>query len=436
MKRKLWFSVTALLVCMSVCVFLDSLIKNSPGWLVDFKAMYYTTLCLMKGYDPYSHSQIISFISSQNAISRRSPIELGQTLTYFDYLPTAFLILAPISFFSWKVAHLVWMGLTVISLFVSAALCWRFGASYSPKLALILAGIVLANCEGVLALGNPAGLVTGMLVIGSLCFIAGRFPIIGIICFSVSLSLKPHVAGMIWLYFLLRRGTSRKRALYSAGLALLIVILSVVWVSTVAPHWAQELRSNLQTIFAPGGENNPAPDSPARSSIAQVINIQALINSISDSTKIYSFMSLGFIGVLVCFWIWATLKSGSFVSNEWLALASMSAIAMLPIYHRLYDAKVIMLSIPACSILWMRRGIVGWMSLIFTGSTIALTADLPNILLSAFAKNPNIIANGWEGKIETVVLYHSATIALMVMGLFYLVVYVRSVREESYAHSA
>ena len=49
---------------------------------------------------------------------------------------------------------------------------------------------------------------------------------------------------------------------------------------------------------------------------------------------------------------------------------------MLPVYHRCYDARLLLLTIPACVILWKHGGKIAWSALLLTLAAIVLTGDI------------------------------------------------------------
>jgi len=76
-----------------------------------------------------------------------------------------------------------------------------------------LIGFFLANCELLIVLGNMAGVAIGLCVVAVWCFLRERYVAAGIFCLAISLAIKPHDSGLVWLYFLLAGGIYRRRAL-------------------------------------------------------------------------------------------------------------------------------------------------------------------------------------------------------------------------------
>ncbi|HEU5350899.1 MAG TPA: glycosyltransferase 87 family protein [Terracidiphilus sp.] len=426
MNKERRIAAIVLLLCGVFLVLLSLLYRDIDAWSVDFKAVYYAFRYLALGHDLYNPARLAAYFLSQNQADATSAHAAVQTVSLFDYPPTAFAFFAPFALLPFKIAAFMWRSLMVLLLAAASMLMWEFGSPWSPRVSLILAGLLLANCVGVFALGNPAGIVIGLVVLCTSCFFSNRYVLLGEIGLAVVLSIKPHDAGMVWLFFLLAGGTLRKRALRTLGWAVILWVPGILWTTAVASHWPLELRANLHTVLVQGGENSPGPDSPANNTVGQIIGFQAVASVFRDQPGFYGTMTAVIVWPLIGLWIWVTLRSRFSIANGWLALASASALTMLPVYHRLYDAKLILLAIPACAMLWARRGLLGWLALVITSGAFVLTADLPNVLFAALVKSWHIVAGGWLGKVETILFYRSATLALLAMGVFYLVVYARS----------
>jgi hypothetical protein len=102
---------------------------------------------------------------------------------------------------------------------------------------------------------------------------------------------------------------------------------------------------------------------------------------------------------------------------------------MLVTYHRPYDAKLLMLAIPACAILWNEGGPIRWIALAVNTAGIVLTGDIPLAILGIFANKLHVGTAGIYGKMLTVLLMRPASLILLAMGMFYLWVYVRRAPE-------
>ena len=102
---------------------------------------------------------------------------------------------------------------------------------------------------------------------------------------------------------------------------------------------------------------------------------------------------------------------------------------MLPVYHRLYDeAKTLLLTIPACALLWLEGGVIGWLALLLT--SVAIIGNR-KIVLIARHHSPNRYLGFADtsghvfGKLITIAVERPFPIVLLAVGVFYLWAYVR-----------
>jgi hypothetical protein len=103
----------------------------------------------------------------------------------------------------------------------------------------------------------------------------------------------------------------------------------------------------------------------------------------------------------------------------------MSALSMLPVYHRQYDTKLLLLAVPACGLLMLERNLTGWLALLITTAGFVLNGDLPWVIFFALIKALHLSTAGGSGEILIVIQVFAAPLILLVMGLFYLWVYVQ-----------
>jgi hypothetical protein len=302
---------------------------------------------------------------------------------------------------------------------------WNLAANHSSGVSLFLVCILLANCFILFAYGNAAGLVVGLCVVAVWCILQERFVPAGILCLAVSLAIKPHDAGLVWLYFLLAGGVYRKRALQVLAVTIVLGLPAVLWVSSAAPHWMPELQSNILTDSAHGALNDPGPASIDFLGPDPIVNLQSVISILRDDPRIYNPVSYLLSGVLLLVWSLATLRSRVSPANTWLALAAIATLTMLVTYHREHDAKILLLTVPACAMLWAEGGPIGWFALLANTAGILIAGDIPSMLLVIFIRNLPLSMAKLFGKIETILLVRPATLMLLVLGIFYLWVYVR-----------
>jgi hypothetical protein len=341
------------------------------------------------------------------------------------YLPSVFSVVVPFALLPWGPAHLLWMTLTVGSLILAALLIWKTGANCAPILSGVLIGFLLANSEVIVILCNPAGIAVGLCVVAVWCFVEERFAAVGILCLAASLAIKPHNAGLVWLYFLLAGGAYRKRALQTLVATVALILPSFLWFWHAWPNWIEEWRANLLAYSAHGGINDPGPAASLAHAGGRVIDLQTVISVFRDDPRIYNPVSYLICAPPLLIWAFVTLRSRPSLKRTWLALAAIAALSMLPVYHHFYDAKILLLAVPACAMLWVEGGSIGWLALLVTTAGFIMTGDATVAIFFRTISNLHLPATGLSGQIAAAIQIFPAPLVLLVMGIFYLWVYAK-----------
>ena len=432
LKRTRRIGLFWLLMCCGISVLWGCLLERaSLDGMIDFKGTFYAARCLLQHSDPYKSGEPLrAYLAEQNDRPLPSDV-LRQVLSQNLYLPTTFIFIAPFAMLPWGPAHLLWMMLSAGSLLLAAHLTWTRAARYSPFISGVFVCFILANCEAVLATGNTAGIVVGLCVVAVWCFLEERFVWAGILCLAFSFAIKPHDAGLVWCYFLLAGGIYRKRALQTLLVTAVLGLVAILWVTPVAPHWMQELHSNILMDQLPGGHGNPGPNSAASGSgPSMVINLQSVIYVFRSNPRIYNSVTYLVCGALLLIGLVRTLRSRFSQQGAWLALAAIVPITIVVTYHRPYDAKLLMLAVPACAMLWAEGRPIRWLALLVTTAGIVFTADIPLTILSILASALHVSTAGLSGQMLTVVLTRPTPLILLAMGIFYLCVYMRRIKPD------
>jgi hypothetical protein len=390
---------------------------NTLG-MIDFKEFYFGAKCLVEHHDPYQQSQLWALYKRD---AGDVPSTLGSVLVashghLTPNFPTTFFLVAPLALMPLKFAGVIWFILSAAAFVLAAFATWNAGAEFTPLLAGALVFLFLVNSEMLLALGNTVGLVVGLSVIAVWCFLQNRFTIAGTICLAIALVMKPHDVGLIWLYFLFAGGMARKRALETLIPVAALVVPAVLWTSQIAPHWLVELQANQSALMQRGALNDPGPHSGGSFGVNMTLCLQTIVSRFWDNPHFYNPVVYLICGALLLIWLRKTLQIGFSPRLAWFAIAVVAPLTILVVYHRSYDARLLLLSVPACAMLWQKGGRLGWCALALTLVAIILTGDIFWIVVFQIThySGPSL---AW-GVIP-------APLILLALSVFYLYVYVR-----------
>ncbi len=386
----------------------------------DFRTAYYRGTCLLQHCDPYSEADIRNiYTRAGGPLSSSDRTRLVETRNI--YLPTEFPFLVPLALLPFHAAEAFWIALIAGSFICASYAIGRLGAIDAPIISAALVAFCLSNSASLLYFANPAGFVVPFTVLSACFFIREKFVWAGIVFLAASLAFKPHDSALVWLYFLLARGTYRKHALQTLAVATAISLPAVLWVTQLSPHWVQEMSSNILALSIPGSVSDPS----LPHGTCGLTNLQTITSFFWPDPHSYNFASYLICAPLFLVWGFITLRSRPSAMTVWLALASVSALSMLPVYHRQYDAKLILLAIPACAQLWSRRDSIGWTALLLTTAAFVLNGDLPWVAFLAFLNHMRWSTAGPSGRLLTAAWDFPVPLSLLAMGLFYLWIYAR-----------
>jgi hypothetical protein len=302
---------------------------------------------------------------------------------------------------------------------------WNLTAEFAPLAGGALIAFLVVNSELLLVTSNAAGIVLSLTAVAVCCFLRNRSVPVGVACLAFALLVKPQDAGLVWLYFLLAGGVQRKRALQTLLLTAALSLPAVLWVSHAVPNWTGELHANLSTAATRGGTSDPGPASQAGHGLAGVISLQSAISAFRDDPRFYNSASYLICAPLLLVWALITLRSRFTPARAWLALASVSALTMLPVYHRQYDAKLLLLTVPACMMLWREESPHKWPALLVTMASFVVTGDLTWAVLLGVINHLHLPATPLGAQVSMSLQMIPQPLVLLATGAFYLWAYTR-----------
>jgi hypothetical protein len=400
------------------------------AWLVDFKAAYYGTRCLIEHGDPYNPANVLQVFKADAGGIIRDPLEARrlQAETPSVYPPTSFLVVAPFAALDAEPAQVLWMAMTAALLLASAFLVWSITADVTPVLSGILLCIWLIDAIPLVLIGNPAGIAIALCIIAVWCFTKNSFEIAGVLCLAISLVLKPQDAWLVWLFYVPSGRIQRRRAFQVAAVVVASSCAAIVWVVQSSPHWLTELHNNLRLVNLPDSINDPGPANMALPTVGPMIHLQTVFAIFWSAPSIYNPLTYSLCGALIAIWAVALDRGRLSSQDQWFAIAAGAFLSLLPVYHRTHDAKLILLAVPACAMLRRENGVLGRAAVWLTSATFVLTGDIPLYIVSSLSGLFPCADLGILGKIVTSIVFRPAPLLLLVSGSFYLWVYVHRIR--------
>ncbi len=377
----------------------------------DFKQPYASARCLLHGCDPYSESDTRAEFLRAGGLDTDAVVFQPYSALY---PPFSFVVLTPVAMLEYRVAHAVWFvavaGLFSVAALLMAELCLLFP---SLLVSLLLAAFV-ASSTILLMLGQISGPVIALLAIGLWCVVRGRLLPVAALALALALALKPHDAFLLVLYLPLAGRAGRRVFWWGlAPLTLLAVLGGTWWVGhqPAARHWLPELRANLKGNSTAGNVNDPVRGSVEAIEIA---DLQAAIAPLDSQPAQYNLLAAAVTAVLLLGWLYPALRMRPSLLKHLLALAALASLTLLPIYHRQYDTRLLLLVFPAVAALIAERPRWGYAGLGLLAVATVVTAHtfLTGVI---HHESAHMVA---AGRLQTVLLYRPLPLAELALVAF------------------
>jgi hypothetical protein len=155
-----------------------------------------------------------------------------------------------------------------------------------------------------------------------------------------------------------------------------------------------------------------------------LVSLQTVFSVFWNDPRIYNLLSYFICAPLLIVWGVITVRRYPTPERAWLALAAIACLSMLPVYHRQLDTKLLLLTVPACAMLWAKRNRVGRLALFTTFAALILVGDLPWVILLALINKFQFPANLLMGRLLMAIQVLPVPLILLSTCMFYLWVYV------------
>ena len=399
------------------------ILHGKPGG-VDYRMFHAALRALLEHKDPYLTTVLnAEWMKNGGELPKDPKTGKLENISQFPYPPTI-AVLAPFAIFPFQASHLLWMTTLVGMLSLAGLLIWQTCADVAPDLSFVLLAISLGTGPVFFYSANPAGLAIGLCVIGCWCLIEDHVPWVGVVFLAAGLIIKPHDVLLVWVCLLLAGGMLRRRALQVALIAALLAVPGVWRMSTISKSWPAELRSNLTTLAERGEIDDPRPDAYSDYTAGMMLSLQAGVSLFDADSRVYNGITYLICGTLFLLLCREALRDKFATGHIWYLLAAAAPLTMLMTYHRSYDAKLLILCLPAGLRFWSNRGGRGWAATILLVTAIGLINEIGITSLQRITSGLPVHQSGIGPGTPLVVAAHPIPFLLLAMSAFYLWAYI------------
>jgi hypothetical protein len=324
-------------------------IQNSTQFN-DFLSPYIQADAWTRGLDPYSPQTLLRLWPAQAAHLQFVPREVGDgSIIAKRGIPTAYpitslVLIAPFSWLPWKIAYGLWFAINLVLFGIMlSAVVKLAGFSYRDIRGCLLIALVLALAP------FHTGFVTGNVALAAveLGVIAvwtarQRHNLATAVLLALSAGLKPQIGLCFLLYYLVRR----RWRIFVGAAALLALFAAVGLLRLEVSHtpWVGNYLNDNHVLLESGILANFTPVNPLRFGL---LNLQVILYSMVGSVGLANRLAEMIGGIVLAVWlvvVWS--RSSRHDELELLDLSAIAVISLLPVYHRFYDA--VLLVLPLC----------------------------------------------------------------------------------------
>lgn len=254
------------------------------------------------------------------------------------YPPTTFVVLTPVAVFDWPVARVVWIGVNIALVLVMAwSLCALAGLKRDEWGAWLLVGACLVFAPVLTSIkhGQTAVLVFALAAAGEALRVKGQGRFGGVLL-GLSACVKPQIG----LPLLALEGWRRRWGVLIPGLITIGVVGAIAVARLGGLGWVAELRANV-AAFTATGAGDPSPLNAIR---YQMVNLHPLVVDLLGPSVPVGLIVWGIVGAFgVAFFLLPRRMQEH--PSDLLAMTMVSAMGLMLVYHRSYDAIVLLMGI-------------------------------------------------------------------------------------------
>jgi hypothetical protein len=219
----------------------------------DFAEYWSAGRLLLEGRNPYDPDLLAPLERSMYDSAHGDPLVRGKALMMWNP-PWTLPLTLPFAALPWRLAQMLWLGLQLAAVLLSADLLWRtYNGDDRQRWVAWLVALTFAPTLFLLLLGQ----ISGLLLLGTAgflyCIVRDRPACAG--CFAALTAIKPHLSPLFALIIPLdaiRHSSARKVILAGASVLLVFSIVPLAWNSRVWADYLEAIRrppsDNFETM--------------------------------------------------------------------------------------------------------------------------------------------------------------------------------------------
>lgn len=384
----------------------------APGGSSDFSLIWLSTRAWLVGESPYSVEATDRVWAKHSGETK--PPENERIAAILVYPPSTFAVLAPWCWMDWHPSKVIWAATGYLLLVGSVVVLLGLAGLSPGGLAWWFAGAaMLAMFPGHtgISVGQPVALVMFLIVWAQAMRVLGRWNASGV-AIGLASAIKPQI-GLLFLAYEAGRGRWRTVIAgvltLAAAAAVGVLVLRLYGIDWL-PAWRDNMRAFVLTDNA-----DPSLANPLR---YHLVNLHVWLHAFLADPTMVNRMVWG-VTVSLCLGFLAFDRFRAESRSEMVSLSMVACVSLMLVYHRGYDAVVLLIPAAMFAARWSRRRF-GWRDLL-AAACLAVYLVPGATTLVEFAKwgtIPAWVVEGWWW--NGILIPHAAIAVLMLSVLLVL----------------
>lgn len=329
-----------LFILFSISIFLIRVPNRTLSFSQDFKIIYVASKTWVTGQNPYDN------LILQNVwVASGEPIETAVPTSSISVYPiTTLIVISPLTYFKWNVAKFIWFGLNIILFLCLSYRLMKMTSYIWPDTHLLLiipAFLSLTFIQQSFVQGQPVIIVIALIVY-SIHFLKNNNYFLSALTLSISLCLKPQLSFLFFIYYFVNR--EFKVITICIILCAGILFLPFIRMGFSDFSWVSSYLDAIQWSVQEGHTNDPSMANPGRHTL---INMQYFLLNIIKAKNIVNLIVYA-IWLIELLLVLKLRKNSGYPFDVLLDISAIAIISLLPMYHRNYDASLLLIVVTFC----------------------------------------------------------------------------------------